>query len=1071
MELALQLIEEAKQQRALHLDLGNCGLTELPDELFELTWLESLILGGTYIDLDTNHYRATTNDSKRNQISNLPKKIKKLNALKQFSIGNLSGESHEKINGIRNLSECKSLTHLNILNHDLNETRFFESLKNLQHLDLDKTSIIDISHLRNLKHLQRLDLSRTGIKNIYFLSRVISLEVLIINNTQISDISPIENLKNLKALIIGKTQVSDISPIHSLKNLQKLDFSETQVSDISPISNLTKLQELVISATQVNDISPISRLIKLQDLDLSATQVSNISPISRLINLEKLDLAATQISDITPLLLLLKKPLQAKVIEHTFFHDQFINLYKTPIPNIVYDLLGDKSNEKLINYLEQIAQPDNPPQKLYEAKLMVVGEPGAGKTSLMNKLLDPNYMLPEPCDTDSTTGINIESWPFKIPNKNQTFQAHIWDFGGQKRQYMTHQFFLTAHTVYVLVASNDRKEQNNFPYWFKIINLLGRDNSSNRCSPLIIFLNERENKQNAPVFSFNFDGKLYEQQYPDLQFDDKRFDLKYPIELQAFTHKIQQSLLKLHHIGDPVPAQWISVRKQLSQLAETKPYISLKEFQTLCCKHGINNEGYQQVFSYRLHTLGSILHFQDDDILRELIIIDPNWAVDAVYSVLKDGRIESRGGYFSRTDLKQIWGNDYSTSEQAHLLRLMSYEAFEICYPIDHPEEDGEWYLAPQFLTDNSADYSLESEQNPLKFRFSYTFMPEGIVARLIVRLHENVLTKDNQPLAWKTGFILQNNGAQLRVQEREQDGLKVLDMEAGGRADEQKYIIRKVRDEVSRIHRRWFKGIQVNQMVPCACSDCQNSNEPHYFKNDVLQRYLEKGRIHIDCEKSIESVAIRGLLEGIYQQDELPPVEADTKGTSEKPSPSVVNNISVTDGAQLVMPQAETSQPIIQANKNTQVETIGQVNEQTDSKANPTTPEPVRTLMPSSSKKSLYQQWWVISLALGIVVGGAVGLWLSSFGLGLLAGGAAFAAMMFFQPGKTYVRAAWLCMMAVISNPLLSGMVGQNPELKDGQLGFIFKFNESLPTIVLLGLLVLTGILFILNYMDKRRS
>lgn len=39
-ELALQRIREAKEQRLTRLDIGNCGLTEIPDEVFELTWLE-----------------------------------------------------------------------------------------------------------------------------------------------------------------------------------------------------------------------------------------------------------------------------------------------------------------------------------------------------------------------------------------------------------------------------------------------------------------------------------------------------------------------------------------------------------------------------------------------------------------------------------------------------------------------------------------------------------------------------------------------------------------------------------------------------------------------------------------------------------------------------------------------------------------------------------------------------------------------------------------------------------------------------------------------------------------------
>lgn len=1151
MESALQLIKTAKKQRALYLDLGSCGLKELPDELFELTWLEALSLSDMTVDFAKNGAKPSLNMGNPNQIATLSDKISQLSSLKKLTIGNYIAWGFE-LSDISNLAECKSLTDLYISNCPIEDISAFENLKDLQTLVLIGTQIKDISPIKNLTNLQKLILSGNSIENISALEKLINLRELTLTNnqicdtsilkkltnlqklilstiqvesisaleklvnlkeltltsaqigdtstfknlinlqklnltrTQVSDIStlknlthlkelvlvdtlvsnlsPIERLTSLQKLILTRSQVSDVSPLRKLTDLQELNLATNQVSDISTLKSLTNLQRLSLENNQINDISVIQNLTNLQRLILKGTQVSDISALKDLNGLQELDLGGTQVSEITPLLPLLKKQIQVISDEDFFFHEKYINIHKTLVPNIIYDLLDNDQNKKLINYLEQITQPGNPPQSLYEAKLMVVGEPGAGKTSLMNKLLNPNYILPESSDADSTTGINIKSWSFPILGKSQSFQAHIWDFGGQKRQYMTHQFFLTAHTVYILVASNDRKEQSNFPYWFKIINLLGRDNTSNHCSPLIVFLNERESKQDAPVFSFNFDGKLYEDQYPDLQFDNKRFDLNDSAELQAFTCKLQQSLLKLHHIGDPVPAQWINVRGHLRRLAEKSPYISLQDFQGLCCEHGISNEGYQQVFSYRLHTLGSILHFQNDDVLRETIIIDPNWAVDAVYSVLKDGRIEARGGYFSRADLQQIWGNDYSISEQAHLLRLMSYEAFEICYLIDHPEEDGEWYLAPQFLTENSANYSLKSEHPPLKFRFSYIFMPEGIVARLIVRLHENIQTENNKPLAWKTGFILQSNGAQLRVQEREEGGLKVLDMEAGGRTDEQKYIIRRVRDEVDRIHRRWFKGIQVNEMVPCSCSKCKDSNTPHYFNNGLLQRRLDKGRTDIDCDKSIESVAIRGLLEGIYQVDELPTIDRDTDLLLEEQTSKIVNNFSVASGVQLVVSQDGKNQPIIQANEQAQVKATGQVDQYTDNEVKASHTEPANTTAPVLPKKPFYHQWWGISLIVGTLASGLFGFRFSSIELGLLAGGVIFAIMMFFQPGKTYVRAAWLCMMAVISNPLLSGMVGQNPELKDSQLGFVFKINESLPENVLMGLIVLAAVLFFLH-------
>ena len=41
-ELALKLIAENKKTRSPFLDLGNCGLTEVPEEIGELVWLEEL---------------------------------------------------------------------------------------------------------------------------------------------------------------------------------------------------------------------------------------------------------------------------------------------------------------------------------------------------------------------------------------------------------------------------------------------------------------------------------------------------------------------------------------------------------------------------------------------------------------------------------------------------------------------------------------------------------------------------------------------------------------------------------------------------------------------------------------------------------------------------------------------------------------------------------------------------------------------------------------------------------------------------------------------------------------------
>nr|CAA6830828.1 MAG: Unknown protein [uncultured Thiotrichaceae bacterium] len=159
MELALQLIETAKQQRALHLDLGNCGLKELPDELFELTWLESLGLGDFYIIVEGIKYEQTQNLGEPNQIMALPTQISQLTALKKLSIGNIqihNKHSHTIISDISNLQECQSLTNIILWNCSVTNTAALKNLTKLQTLNLSSTKVSDISDLKNLTELQTL---------------------------------------------------------------------------------------------------------------------------------------------------------------------------------------------------------------------------------------------------------------------------------------------------------------------------------------------------------------------------------------------------------------------------------------------------------------------------------------------------------------------------------------------------------------------------------------------------------------------------------------------------------------------------------------------------------------------------------------------------------------------------------------------------------------------------------------------------------------------------------------------------------------------------------------------------
>jgi Leucine-rich repeat (LRR) protein/GTPase SAR1 family protein len=321
-ELALKLIAENKKNKAKTLDLGNCGLTELPDELFELTWLEELVLSNYYwvYDLEKKkiNWVDSNNESEYNQLKKLSPKLSGLNALKKLYLNEqqelsdlspLSGLSNLQIfscesTQVNDLSPLSGLSNLQVLGcgrTQVSDLGPLSGLRNLQLLRCFATQVSDLGPLSGLTNLQGLWCSSTQVSDLSPLSGLRNLQGLWCSATQVSDLSPLSGLTNLQELVCFSTQVSDLSPLSGLSNLHKFNCFATQVSDLSPLSGLSNLQEFNCFATQVSDLSPLTGLTKLQNLSCSKTQVNDLSPLSELGNLHVLDCFSTQVSDLSPL--------------------------------------------------------------------------------------------------------------------------------------------------------------------------------------------------------------------------------------------------------------------------------------------------------------------------------------------------------------------------------------------------------------------------------------------------------------------------------------------------------------------------------------------------------------------------------------------------------------------------------------------------------------------------------------------------------------------------------------------------------------------------------------------------
>jgi len=681
------------------------------------------------------------------------------------------------------------------------------------------------------------------------LNRIISLLSALTNLTQLSlrdnqliDISPLSALTNLTQLSLSNNQVSDISPISALMNLMELDLRDNQVSDISPISALMNLMELDLRDNQVSDISPISALMNLTRLSLISNQVSDISPLMNLKNLNVLWLQNNPIEILSSWITEFDMNIQWKEYG---YDNRFIIFYnnplKTPPPEIV-----KQGKEAVRNYFEQLKTQEE--DYIFEAKLLIIGEAGAGKTSMAWKIEDAECTLPK--EEDTTKGIDVRQYYFPLqkedfksfrhPEKleNRKFRLNIWDFGGQEIYKATHRFFLSKRSLYALVADS-RNEDTDFNYWLHITEMFGGD------SPLLIVLNEKQQrKRNLDISAMrNRFTNISEVIDVDFAEDDKT-------RLNRLERAIRYYVSQLPHIGSPVPSKWTVIREVLEN--DTRNTLSLQDYLKICQDNSISKLEDTLVLSQYFHDIGVFLHFQEDELLEKTVFLKPDWATHAVYKILDDPLLNRQNGRFNKNDAKKIWHEDEYSLLRFELLRLM--QKFFLTYEIGNSGE----YIVPERLPAAKPDYSWNETGN-LFFQYEYDhFMPRGIMSQFIVQMHRYIC---NHNLVWRRGVILERENTSAEIVESYDS--RVISIRISGKS--RRDFMTVITEQMDKINAQYEK-MKVEKLIPCNCGECRISRNPHFYRFDTLRRFSDKGQ-PIQCQNSFEMVNVRSLIDEVFNE------------------------------------------------------------------------------------------------------------------------------------------------------------------------------------------------------------
>jgi internalin A len=705
----------------------------------------------------------------------------------------------------------------------------------LTELDFSNKQITKIpEEIGDLTSLQSLDLSRNQIAEIpNVIGDLTSLQSLDLSRNQITEIPDvIGDLTSLQSLDLSSNHIIDIPDvIGNLTYLQVLDLSSNHIIDIPDvIGNLTYLRCFYLPGNEIDKIPEIiGNLTSLQSLDLSSNHIIEIPDvIEKLIFLKSLNLSNNQIAEVPA------------VIENLIYLKRLVLRYNL-ISNIPTEVIRQGWGEKyweqgnpqvIFEYLKEKRDGERP---LQEAKMILVGFAGVGKTSLIKRLVHNNFDRDEP----QTHEVQITKWPVNLDTQaSENITVHTWDFGGQQIMHSTHQFFLTERSLYILVLNGRQgQEDEDAEYWLELIKSFGKD------SPVIIALN----KFNATRFDVNRSD--LRQKFPNI-IGFVQTDCQDSTGIDELRRIIIRELDKLEGLRDSFPAKWFQIKDRLSAMTEN--YIDFETYREICRSHGEADPHKQERLALYLHLLGIALNYNEDDRLKDTNILNPHWVTKGVYRIITSDILQENQGKLDRAHLRQILDpQEYPPACYDFLLCLM--RKFELCFPFPEAVDS---YLVPNLLSKQQPPIADEFQPiYSLNFRYAYPVLPEGLLPRFVVRTHH--LNKTPTPTWWRSGTILCFEGSRALVKaDRVSKNISIAIVD--GTEASRSRLLAIIRSNFEDIHSN-FKFI-VQEWVPLP----KHPEIQHLYQNLLVRE--RAGIMEVDdvVNDKIIKTSIKQLLNGV---------------------------------------------------------------------------------------------------------------------------------------------------------------------------------------------------------------
>ena len=609
-----------------------------------------------------------------------------------------------------------------------------------------------------------IKLEIAGIKSlpseIFRLSSLVELDIWRI---PIGYIPPeIKRLKRLKSLTIGESNIGFIPDwISEMKNLKSLNFGNNGIENIpDSLHQLPKLQFLFLWGNPINDF-PLSLLNSpaLTHIYLNQTNITNLSKVVFM-------KFQGEIGSFEPF--------------ETYHIPSLINIGNCPIQSPPLEIIS-QGKQAVLNYFDSLETQTSRP--LNEVKVILVGDGGAGKTSVISQITEGAF---DPFQSQ-THGIQIKPW--QINRGDTPTQLNFWDFGGQEIMHATHQFFLSKRSVYILLL--DARQESAPEYWLQQVKVFGGN------SPVIVVINKIDEN---PAYDVNRNYLL--RKYTNIV-GFLRTSMKEGTGVMELVDVLYDSLLKLDHLNTIWPGTWFEVKSELESL-ET-PYIGIEDYLKICEKAGVEEESSRQTLLEFLHDLGIILYFRDLDEL-DTQVLDPHWVTNAVYAIINSKLVAENKGMLEMGFIPQILPDTtvYPSDRYPFILSMM--KKFELCYELAEGK-----LLIPDLLPIQEPELPFWVEdEDAILYYFDYEYMPRSVLPRLMVRMKAAIQGE----LRWRTGVVMgeaAGNSKAVITADYDLRRIAILSIGSG-----KKELLANIIEVIRGIHTS-FKELNVTEKIPVA--------------------------------------------------------------------------------------------------------------------------------------------------------------------------------------------------------------------------------------------------------------